>query len=86
MVQRPTILLSIPGRIVEVRLSLGDMVVFTENSSGQSRIMQVISCSSSSNSLKGSGILTLAEAGKVVLIWGIDIPEMSHFLFLPLEA
>jgi len=37
-----------------------------------------------SNSLKG--IMTSAGAGKVTLIWGIDIPEVSHFLFLPVEA
>ena len=40
----------------------------------------------SSNSLKGFGIMTFAGAGKVVLIWGIDILEVVHFLFFPLEA
>ena len=35
---------------------------------------------------KGFGIMTSARVEKVVLIWGIGIPEVSHFLFLPLEA
>ena len=48
--------------------------------------MQARLGSSSSNSIKGSNIITLVEARKVFLIWGIEIPEVSHFLFLPLEA
>ena len=30
--------------------------------------------------------MTSVGAEKVVLIWGIDIPEVAHFLFLPLDA
>ena len=85
MVQRLVVSPGIPGRIVEVGLSSGDMIAFMENSLGQSRIMQARSDSSSSNSLKGLSIMTSVGARKVGLIWGIDTPEVSHFLFLPLE-
>ena len=86
MVQRPVVSLGIPDQIVDVRLSLGDVIAFTENSLGQSRIMQARSGSSSSNSLKGSSIMTSADAGKMALIWGIDISWLVHFLFFPQEA
>ena len=86
VVQRLAVSLGILGWIVKVKLSLGDMIAFTETSSGQSRIKQAILGSSSSNSLKSFGIMTSVEARKVVLIWGINIPEVSHFIFLPLEA
>ena len=81
MVQRPTISPSILGWMVEVKSSLKDMIAFIENFLGQSLIMQARSSSSNSNSLKSYGIMTSAEAGKVVLIWEIDIPEVAHFLF-----
>ena len=65
MVQRLAILPSSPGRIVEIEPSLEDMIVFTENSSGQSRITQARSDSSSSTSLKSYGIMHSAGAKKV---------------------
>ena len=64
MVQRPTASPGIPGQIVEVRLYLGVMIAFMESSLRQSRIMHARTGSSSSNSLKGSGIMTSARAGK----------------------
>ena len=81
MVQRPTISPSILGWMVEVESSSKDMIAFIENSLGQSLIMQARSSSSNSNSLKSYGIMTSAEAGKVVLIWEINILEAAHFLF-----
>ena len=86
MVQRPAISPGIPSQIVEVKPSLKDVIAFMENSSGQNQIMQAKSGSSSSDSLEGSGIMTSARAKKMVLLWEIDIPEVVHFLFLPLEA
>ena len=62
------------------------MIAFTEKSLGKSRIMQARSGSSSSNSLNKSGMMTSTGVGKVVLIWGIGIPKVAHFLFLSLEA
>ena len=63
-----------------------DMMAFTENSSGQSRMRQARSDSSSHDSYATSNPMTLAEVGKVTLMWGIDIPWPMHFLFFPLEA
>ena len=86
MVQRPAISLGVPSRIVEVGSSSKDVIAFPENSLGQSRIMQARLGFSSSSSLKGFGIMTLVEVRNVDLIWEIDIPEATHFLFFPLEA
>ena len=86
MVQRFAVLPSSPGRIVEIEPSSEDMIVFIENSLGQSRITQARSDSSSSTSLKSYGIMHLARAEKVALIWPIDIPGLASLLFIPLEA
>ena len=59
MVQRPAVSPGIRDQIVEVRLSLEDVIAFLKNSLAQSRIMQVRSGSSSSNSLKGFGHMRL---------------------------
>ena len=48
--------------------------------------MQARLNSLSSNSLKGFGIITSTGAGKVALMWGIDILEAAHFFFFSLEA
>ena len=47
---------------------------------------QARSNSSSHDSYAISDLMTLVEAGKVTLIWGMDIPWLVHFLFFPLEA
>ena len=62
------------------------MIAFIKNSLGQSQIIQARSNSSSYTSLKGSGINTSTGAGKMGLIWGIDILILAHFLFFPVEA
>ena len=86
MVQRLAVSPGTLGRIVEVGLSLGDIITFIENSSGQSQMMQTRSDSQSCSSWAGFGIMTLVGAKKVALMWGIDIPWSIHFLFFPLEA
>ena len=63
-----------------------DMMAFTENSSGQRRMRQARSDSSSHDSCAASNLMTSAEAKKVTLMWGIEIPWLMHFLFFPLEA
>ena len=86
MVQRLAILPGSPSRIVEIEPSSEDMIVFTKNSSGQSRMIQARSDSSSSTSLKSYGIMHSAGAEKVALIWAKDIPGLASLLFIPLEA
>ena len=72
--------------MVVVKLSPGDMMTFTKNSFGQRQMRQARFDSSSHDSYATSNQMTLARAGKVTLMWGIDIPWPMHFLFFPLEA
>ena len=71
---------------MEVKSSPGDMMAFTENSSGQRGMRQAKFGSSLYDSYTTSDLMTSAEAREVTLMWGIDIPWPMHFLFFPLEA
>ena len=71
---------------MEVRSSLGDMMAFIENSSGQRRMRQTKYDSSSYDSCATSDLMTSTRAEKVTLMWEINIPWPMHFLFFPLEA
>ena len=68
------------------RSSPRDMMAFTKNSSGQRRMRQAKSDSSSHDSCATFDPMTSIGAGKVTLMWGIDIPWPMHILFFPLEA
>ena len=86
MVQWPTISLGTQGQIVKIRSSNGDMKAFTENFSGHKQMRQARFDSSLPDSYAISILMTSARAGKVTLMWGIDILSPMHFLFFPLEA
>ena len=72
--------------IMEVRSYLGDMMAFIENSLGHKRMRQARFDSSLHDSYAISDLMTLARAGKVTLMWGMDILGLLYFLFFPLEA
>ena len=74
MVQWSTVSPSTQGLIVEVRSSLRDMMAFTENSSRHKQMRQARFNSSSRDSCTTSDLMTLVNAEKVTLMWGIDIP------------
>ena len=69
------------GLMVEVRSSLGDMMVFTKNSFEHKQMRQARFDSSSHDCCATSNLITSAGARKVTLMWGINIPWLMHFLY-----